>query len=327
MRSVAGLAFAAALVLSAPAWAKAYKVLVVMSYERDNPWVKEIQDGIEAVLAQVAEISYFYMDTKADPAGGPAKAKQALAQFRALAPDGVIAADDNAQSMFVVPHLKGKGKVPVMFCGVNAEASAYGYPAANVSGILERGHLRESIAYVQQLKPSIKTISFVTKDSPSGRAMKRQVMAEKASYSAHVEGVHLVMETGELRALGRQLRDKSDAILIDSLEGVLDAAGRPLANQQVLDVLFATFQGPIVGANRYHVEQGALTAVIKTGQEQGRTAADMLLKALRGTPFSSLPVTRNHGGRRIINVNTMEKLGLKPRPIDLRGAKLVRTRR
>ena len=55
------------------ALAQPFRVLVVMSYEENNPWVREIADGIEAVLKPHAEITYFYMDTKVDPAGARRK--------------------------------------------------------------------------------------------------------------------------------------------------------------------------------------------------------------------------------------------------------------
>ena len=43
-----------------------FKVLVMMSYEEDNPWVKEIREGIDSVLKESSEITYFYMNTKAN---------------------------------------------------------------------------------------------------------------------------------------------------------------------------------------------------------------------------------------------------------------------
>lgn len=95
-------------------------------------------------------------------------------------------------------------------------------------------------------------------------------------------------------------------------------------HRDIFDALSELYRGPMIGANKYHVDTGALSAVVKTGQEQGETAAAMLLKALTGTPISALPVTPNHRGRRIINVTTMKALNIHPRPIILRGATLVR---
>ena len=67
------------------------KVLVIMSYEKINPWCIEIKEGIDSVFANTCETTYFYMDTKVNLAGGKQKAeddnqKQVVAPVRH--PDG-----------------------------------------------------------------------------------------------------------------------------------------------------------------------------------------------------------------------------------------------
>lgn len=296
-----------------------------MSYEQDNPWCQEIREGIDGVLGESSEISYFYMDTKVRFANGEQRAREAYDLYRQLEPDGVITVDDNAQWMFVLPYLQGKVDTPVMFCGVNAEAEKYGFPSDHVSGSLERGHIGESIAFMKQLQPDMASICFMVKDSPSGAALKRQVDVEQSGYLATVNGFFAVRTTADIVALGPRLDSDCDAVYLDSLEGISDDGGVALDHARVFAVLERAYTGPTVGANRYHVEQGALSAVVKTGQEQGSAAARLLLKAMQGTPVSDLPVTRNYRGRRIINVTAMEKHGIRPRPIVLRGATLVRT--
>jgi len=37
--------------------AEPYKVLVVMSYEEENPWVREIKTGIEGALGDTSDVS------------------------------------------------------------------------------------------------------------------------------------------------------------------------------------------------------------------------------------------------------------------------------
>ncbi|MCW8885225.1 MAG: hypothetical protein OQK12_08205 [Motiliproteus sp.] len=313
-----------ALLLATPSWAsERFKVVVVMSYEENNPWCQEIKQGIDSVLADTSDIEYIYMDTKVNFAGGQAKADQAFERIKQTQPDGIITADDNVQKMLVVPYLKNQTQTPVMFCGVNANPSAYGYPADNVSGILERGHIRESIAFLKQLKESIAKVCFLAKDSPSGLALKRQVKAEESSYLAKNNGFYLTQSTDQIKQQADTLNAKCDAIYIDSLEGIMDSAGNPLNHLQVFAALEAAYKGPIIGANKYHVDQGALSAVVKTGQEQGEEAAKLLLKAMQGAPVSELPITRNFRGRRIINITTMERQNINPRPIVLRSASLV----
>ncbi len=301
-----------------------FKVLVVMSYEANNPWVREIREGIDSVLAANSEITYFHMDTKVAPAGGPKRGEEAHALYQTLQPDGVIAADDDAQAMFVVPFLKDKVKTPVMFNGVNNSAEKYGFPASNVSGILERAHVRESLAFAKQLIPAIRTACFLTNDVPAGRALRNQVEEEKETYPAKVSVFHQVKSTREMEALVKGGRSACDTILIDSLEGIVDYAARPLNNKEVLDALGKVYGGPILGGNRYQVEQGAWLAVVKTGQEQGATSAEMLLKAMRGTPVAKIPVVSNVQGQRVINVTAIEAHKVVLQPTILRGAALVR---
>jgi ABC-type uncharacterized transport system substrate-binding protein len=301
-----------------------FKVLVVMSYEENNPWVKEIHEGIDSVLRSSSEITYFHMDTKIDPARGPKKGEEAYALYQSLQPDGVIAADDDAQAMFVVPFLKDKVKTPVMFNGVNDSAKKYGFPASNVSGILERAHVRESLAFAKQLFPSLRTVCFITNDVPAGRALRSQVEEEKATYPVKAGTFHLVKTTKDLETLARNSLTACDAIFVDSLEGILDNSARPLNNKELLDVLSQLYRGPILGGNRYQVEQGAWAAVVKTGREQGDTSAEMLLKAMRGMPVAKIPCVSNVRGQRVINVTAIEANKIVLHPTILRGATLVR---
>ncbi len=51
-------------------------------------------------------------------------------------PDVVIASDDNASKYLIAPYYKG-GDLPFVFCGLNWDASVYGFPAKNVTGMVE----------------------------------------------------------------------------------------------------------------------------------------------------------------------------------------------
>jgi ABC-type uncharacterized transport system substrate-binding protein len=311
-----------------PVWAfepKKPDVLVVMSYEQNNPWCKEIKEGIEKTLKDQYRATYFYMDTKINMAGGQAKASEAYALYQQLQPKGVIAADDNAQWMFVLPYLKNKVNTPVMFCGVNAKAKKYGYPASNVSGILERGHIKESIAFFKQLVSEAGTIGFITKHSPSGSALFDQIGTESDNYLLKVKRKMKIKTLNELLSAGADLKKHCDAVFIDSVEGILDKHGNGMNNKVITHNLQKTYGLHIIGSNRYHVKNGALCAVIKTGQEQGRAAAEMLIMAMEGTPVNQLKITQNHNGKRLLNVQTMRTAKIKPRRVVLRGVELVRT--
>jgi len=221
-----------------------FKVLVVVSYEQINPWCVEIKEGIDSALKNDCEVTYFYMDTKINFKGGEKKAKEAYSLFKTLQPDGVITVDDNSQSMFVLPYLKDKVKTPVVFCGVNAEPEKYGYPASNVSGILERAHINESIALSQQLVPSIKTVGFLAKNSPSGKAIFRQVEKESDKYLAKFIGFKLTKTIKETLVVVEKFRKQSDLLFIEAINGILDDSGIPLNTKQVTQIVSKAFKNP-----------------------------------------------------------------------------------
>jgi len=305
--------------------AEKYKVLIVMSYDETYPFESEMRDGINSGLKNTCELTYFYLNTKNDFENGPQRAEEAYILYQNLKPDGVIAADDDAQAMFVVPFLKDQVETPVMFCGVNADPKEYGYPATNVSGILERGHIRESLSLVQQLVPGISTYGRIIKDSPMARAALQSNIREVEAAGLTYINAKLPQTLHEALALAEKFKSECDVIMVSTLQGILDENGESMTNRTAISRIVKAFGKPTIGSTFSDVQDGALCAVIQSGKEQGRTAADMLLAAMEGKPVSQIPITQNKYGRRIINVDTMNDLCIEPKPIVIRNAELVRT--
>jgi ABC-type uncharacterized transport system substrate-binding protein len=302
-----------------------YKVLVVMSYAPDYQFVQETQEGIASVLSGTCRIEYVYLDTRNNYAGGPQKARAAYELYQKSRPDGVIAADDHAQSMFVVPYLKDKVKTPVMFCGVNSASDKYGYPASNVSGVLERHHVSQTLALAKQLIPSVKTFAVMGSDSLSARSAVEHFQKEEHTFPMKFVAARFPKTLVEAETMARELRTLCDVLYMPTIRGVKDDAGNALIEKDVVAAVARAYAKPIISGNNYSIRYGMLCGVVKTGQEQGVVAAEMLLKAMQGTPVSEIPITRNRRGKSIINVTVMKAFGIKPKPIILRGTELVRT--
>ena len=302
-----------------------HKVLVVMSYEDDYPWVIEVKEGVDSIFAGNAEIRYFYMNAKKDLEGSKAKGKEAYELYQTYRPDGVIAMDDNAQQDFVLPYLKDKVKTPILFGGVNEEPEVYGYPTPHISGILDRFHIAESIAMAQQLVPTIRTVGFLMKDEPTTRYLAKQIESEKANYSATVQDIKFPKSFKEAMEMTEELKKNCDLLFVAILQGLPDEGGNPISERQGVQTVAKAFGGPTITNLEANVKNGALCAVVKTGQEQGAVAAQMLLDALKGKLVSEMPVVRNRHGKRIINVTVMQQMGIKPNSLTLRGSQLVKS--
>lgn len=301
------------------------KILVVMSYAPNFPWTAEIREGIDQTLKAEADLTYFHMNTKMDPAGGPAMARKAFDLYKRLKPDGVIAADDDAQALFVVPYLREKVSTPVIFCGVNGDPAQYGYPAANVTGVRERTHLAESVAFAQQLDPRIHNVCYMAKKSATGDALFAEARRLESSLPARSLDFMAPETLRQAVDMARGLRERCDLLFLATLEGVPDENGRPVSEAAAFGQVVAAFDKPTIGTSSYVIPFGVLCAVVKTGQEQGRLAAEQMRQVLAGTPLADIPVASNIQGRRIINVTEMRALGITPSPMVLRGAELTKT--
>ena len=301
------------------------RVLVVFSYEEDYLWEQEIREGLERTFGPEIDLSYFYMRTKDALDQGAQKAAEAYELYRRLQPDGVIAVDDNAQSLFVVPYLKNRVSTPVVFCGVNAEPEAYGYPAANVTGILERYHLEETLSFSRQLTGELRTFALMVNESPLADLIAAQLETETERLSARAVAVLRPSTLPEALRMARTVRDQVDLLLLTTLKGVVDADGLPVSDYEALSAVVAAFDKPTAATAEFAIKSGALSGVLASGQEQGHQAARMLLQALDGRAIDSLPITRNYRGIRILNVTTLKNLNIIPDPLVLRGVKLVTT--
>ncbi len=298
------------------------KVLVVMSYHEDNEWELQIKEGLEQKL-QGAIIEYFWLDSKKNLEKISGKAKEAYALYQKFQPDGVIAADDNAQAFFVLPFLKDKVKTPVVFCGVNNEATKYGYPASNVTGVVEKSHYRESLSYAQIIDSSIKSFGIIYKDTPTARANLKQINQEQAQYTVKLAETVKVATVEEVKKAVAGLSTKVDILLCLDLAGLQNQKGEFVEEVDVLRMIAQLWQKPSVGGSEWELEAGMLCGVVKNGREQGDLAVEMLLQLWEGKAARDIPLTQNKNGRRVINLKAAQSLGIKLPPEAVMGAKVT----
>ena len=310
--------------MAAPGAASSVKVLVVMSYDETYPWSRELREGIEQGLPDNWDIRYVYLDTKRYLEQGTIRAQEAYALYQQFQPDGVIAADDNAQSLFVVPYLKDSVETPVVFCGVNSPPETYGYPASNVTGVLEHPFLAETVGFLKQIDPGIKTIGHLIKESPTGNAYFQQFQDVSGHYPIQSVAFNMPATLEEALAMVEALKIECDALFLMTVNGLPDATGTPLTDEEIVPLLVKTFGKPTCTDLNAYVNYGVLCSVGQSGQVQGTLAAEMLLKVLQGTPIHELPIIRNFQGRRLLNVSTMRELGLKPGLPILTGTQLIK---
>ena len=286
------------------------RILLVHSYHPEYPWVETNTQGVRAALRDTGvDLNIFYMDTKrhTDEAWKLEAGERARVEAGRYRPDVVLASDDDAQQYFAKSYVGGS--LPIVFGGVDADPSKYGYPAANVTGVIERPHFRESLALAQRLRPIRRIAVLSCNDSTSivalGFMKQEQLDVEVAEWL-------LVDDFEQWQGAVARLSGTVDALVIRSYQAVKrpdSAENVPPQEVAAWTAQHATI--PTIAFHDFEIRDGLLLGVVKSGQEYGRQMAEYALQILAGMPPTALPITRSKVGISMINRDTAGRLGIR----------------
>jgi len=328
MRKITGVISAVIIALSpAAAGAAGGRVLLVHSYNTGYPWVDSVTRGVKQALAGSGiQLEIFYMDTKRD-AGQEWKIKSgemAMERLRALQPEVVIAVDDNAQEYFA-RKLAGRENPQVVFVGVNANPAKYGYPKANVTGILERPFVAETMNLLKEISPQVKTAAVITDKSETSDAVIEYIKSLEPLPVPIVAVEQPVTFKGWQEAVGR-LQHTADAIIFFTYHTVLNGDERlSMAPADVIKWTLANNKKPTAGLIEFNIEDGVMCGVAESGDEYGREAGEAARQITStGKPAGDFPIKNPAKGIRMLNPAAAEKLGVNiPGQVTVSAGRIV----
>jgi ABC-type uncharacterized transport system substrate-binding protein len=212
----------------------------------------------------------------------------------------------------VWPSYKGT-KIPFVFCGVNWDASKYGVPAKNITGMLEVCPVKDLLAEMNKLKPG-KTLGFLAADTTTPRIDGENL----ARISGGEVKIVLVDDFTAWKQGFMELQSKVDMIVIGGNGGIADwneAEARHFAEENTKVV---------TGSWHDFLNGVALISYNKLPEEQGEWAANAAIKVMKGAEPGSIPVVENGKGELVINTRIAKKAGIIP-PFELiENAKLIK---
>ena len=287
------------------------KVLLVHSYHSGYAWTDAITAGVKKGLENSGvQLEIFYIDSKRNTSEAwkikaSQMAKKKVASFK---PDVVIAADDNTQAYFAEDYV-GKLKPQLVFCGVNAEASEYGYPSGNVTGILERLFFVQSLELLKQIKRDVLTIAVIADDGPTSDAALAYIKTLKSPLK--IISFDQPSTFHEWQALIKKYQATADAIAILAYQTVKQSRGAESMNpKEVMNWTMANNKKPTVGFLEFAMTDGVLCGIAESGEEHGLLSAEIARKILKGKKAGDFQIRTAQKGTLIINVKIARKLGI-----------------
>lgn len=278
------------------------RILWVDSYHPGYEWSDGIGHGIGEILnARGIDWRSSHMNAKncADAACMQAAARHALQEIHHFKPHVVIASDDIAQQYLVVPFLRGTDS-PVVFCGVNWDAGVYGYPAKNVTGMIEVDLIEETVEHLQRYADG-ERIGYISGDTVSDRKIIEWL--NRKFFHGRMAEVR-VTDFNMFREKFLELQQTVDMLFIRNYAGI-DGWDAVLA-----EAFLAKHTRIPTASNNDFMAPYVVFTLGKVAEEQGRFAAEAALQIIGGCPPLDIPIAENKQARLTVNLKMADSAGI-----------------
>jgi ABC-type uncharacterized transport system substrate-binding protein len=278
------------------------KVMLVNSYHQGYDWSDGIARGVHQVLdTQGIVVQEIWMDTKRNASEtfkkqAALEAKQKIDEWQ---PDLIIAADDNASKYLIMPYFKNS-KTPVVFCGINWDASVYGYPYQNATGM-------EEVSLVDTLIKELKRyargerIGILTGTVLSDR---KNVANFKNKLGIKFDKEIYVDTFGEWKKQFIALQQQVDLLIMENSRSI-----RFWDNAQAEKVVLENTLIP-TGSTQPGMVRYTLLNYSQVPEEQGIYSANTALRIFGGENPGNIAIVNNEQAKVWVNLNVAQKLGI-----------------
>jgi ABC-type uncharacterized transport system substrate-binding protein len=290
-------------------------IVYVNSYHEGYPWSDGIEKGLHKVLDGTGiELKIIRLDTKQNPdeAFGRAAGMKASDEIMAFGPDIVIASDDNAQKYLVVPYLKDS-QIPVIFNGVNWDGSLYGFPTANITGVIEV-ELPDQLVELLKIYAKGDRLGYITVDTETERKVVN--IYNQRFFDGQMQ-TYWVKTQDEFKTAFLTAQAEVDILIMGN-----NAGSDRWEESEMAEFILSHSAIPTGSINDWMAPYSLLT-LAKSAEEQGELAAQAALLILNGTPASEIPVVENKKGQLMVNLDLADKMEVVFAPSLLKNAIIV----
>lgn len=296
-----------------------YRVLFISSYHASFPSFLKQQDGLRAGFRQAGfenwniAVDVEFMDSKRFSYRDAAtRLRNTLkAKLPMLPPyDVVVVGDDNALTFsreYAKTLLKG---LPVVFLGVNDRKRAVALSGnGSTTGVVESRSLRETIQGMRRLYPASKSFHVLVDRTRTGRingAAARREAKQFPDVAFHYVDLGKLSYDAAFKQLGTL--PTNEPLLI--LSAYRDANGRALSFPEMLHSVQTVYRGAIFALQEHGIGHGVLGGRMVSHFEQGRVAASLASRVLRGEAIASIPVVSESPNVFQFDYPQLRRLGL-----------------
>jgi PAS domain S-box-containing protein len=288
------------------------KILVLNSYNYGYMWSDLEMKGIESELRNSdirTDIHMEFLDAKR--AYDSEHLQNIFRLFKYKFSDDkfdiIIAADNDAFNFVKKRRIKLFPDVPLVFCGINDFSPAMIIGQKNITGVAEVPDYAKTIEIALKLFPDAHNIIVVTDDTVTGTAHTKRIMELEPHFKSRADFSTINLANMTMRDLQVRLSlldDKSIVLLIAHFK---DSTGRSYSIQESLGMLARTSNAPSFVVTEDRVGSGVVGGMVVSGDMQGRTAARLALRILKGEKADNIAVVTESPNKYIFDYNVLKR--------------------
>ncbi|HZH53047.1 MAG TPA: hypothetical protein VEZ16_14340 [Microvirga sp.] len=282
------------------------RILHIDSYHQGNEWNDRIVAALRDTLkGKDVDLRIVHLDAKrlSSDAQIHASAQATMRAIEDFKPAVVTVSDDPAAQHVVMPYLRD-ARTPVVFCGLNWDASVYGLPYRNTTGMVEVSPIPQIVRLMRQHARGSR-LGFLAEDT----SVKRKEMTyHERLFGITYDKAYFVSSHADWWQAFLRAQQEVDMLMILGVGALADwdpADARRLAEEKS-EIPSGTDFEWLTGVS--------LIGVVKHPEEQGRWTAQAALRILDGVEPSAIPLTYNREGELFFNARIAKRLGIRESP-------------
>lgn len=207
---------------------------------------------------------------------------------------------------------------PIVFAAVTDPVQAglvsdWDKPDSNITGTSDLNPMKAQLELIREITPNVKRVGIVY----SSGEVNSEVQVKEAEENAKKLGMEIVKATVTNSSEVQQAAESLDvdAYLIPTDNTVVSAA------ESVIQVA-ETKKRPVYGSDESTIKRGAAAGLSVNYEQQGKDAAALMLKMLKGTPAAELPIKVQEEFDLFVNSSGAQQQGVTlPEAVTKRATK------
>ncbi len=267
------------------------EVLHISSYYPDDPWENRIKEGIESVFEKNKDISYYNIPLYSNRfRTNYERAKNAYYSIRTMflsnPPDIILVSDNSALSLVCNYYNILFNGIPVVFCDINGDIEYLWELGNNATGIWETIPVEETVNQIFKIYPDTKNIFVINDYTESGTAWRKEIESKLTKYKEKLNIIYNKNIPSDILLKTIGTLPPNSAILCGNYS--MDSNGFYFSQIEFGKMIQSYSNVPVFGMMYRDAGNGQLGGKYIDPKQHGKTAAEMILKIIEGTPVSQI---------------------------------------